>query len=231
MNMLTDTTTTDTERRAVGKLAIAVAVATAVILGIHPSGSTDLYDDSARFIEHISVFWMVIHLLSVLVLACLPVVIASWADTFTSPAARVSARVAHSTTIAGVAVLAIHLIGTDMVTFAFYEDTLNSGLEGAAATADGLLRLHAATLMALIVSLFLLVPLAAAVALWLDGERGYRLWLPFVAAACSMASVVVTLAEKQFTTLSEMVLFRVGATLLIVWIFIVGRDLRAAGTS
>ena len=184
MSMLTDATRTDAERRAVGTLAMAIAVAIAIILGIHPSGSTDLYDDSARFIEHISVFWMVIYLLAAVALAGLPVVVATWANTLDSPSARVGGRIAHSATIVGVAIGTVHLVGTDMVTFAFYEDTLNSGIEGAAATADGLLRLHAATLMAFLVSFFLLVPLAGSVAQWLDGERGYRLWLPSATPRC-----------------------------------------------
>ena len=45
-----------------GTLRVVVTLAVAIILGFHPFGSTDLYDDGARFVEHVGALWVVIHL-------------------------------------------------------------------------------------------------------------------------------------------------------------------------
>ena len=43
-------------QRVIGTLGVVVAVAIAVILGVHPWGSTDLYDDGTRFVDHVGAF-------------------------------------------------------------------------------------------------------------------------------------------------------------------------------
>jgi hypothetical protein len=42
-------------------LGLVVTIAVAVILGVHPFGSTELYDDGPRFVDHIGPIWVAIH--------------------------------------------------------------------------------------------------------------------------------------------------------------------------
>ncbi|MDH3298990.1 MAG: hypothetical protein OES24_00615 [Acidimicrobiia bacterium] len=51
-----------------------------VILGIHPFGSTELYDDGAQYLEHVSAFWIVIHLAATPLLFGFPLVICQLAS-------------------------------------------------------------------------------------------------------------------------------------------------------
>ncbi len=135
---------------------------------------------------------------------------------------------AGTVSVMGVAVGVVHLVGTDTVTFEFFADTLESGAPAADTVADGFLRLHAATLMSWMAVFWLGVPLCAAIASWLDGRRDWHLWIPAAAVVLVVASMAVTFSERQFTTLSEMGLFRPAATLFIIWLFLIGRELRTA---
>ena len=60
-----------------GTLGVAVTVAVAVILGVHPFGSIGLNDDGPRFVEHVGPLWVVIHLAGAVLLLAIPVVVAS----------------------------------------------------------------------------------------------------------------------------------------------------------
>jgi hypothetical protein len=215
------------ERRVAGTVGVVVAIGLAVVLGIHPPADTALYDDPIEFVDHVGLYWILLHLAAAVLFLALPVAVIAWADTLQSPAARVVGRICGTVSIVGVAIGVVHLVGTDAITFEFFADTLDSGAPAAETVADGLLRLHAATLTSFMVTLFFGVPLFAAAASWLDGRRDWHCWLPAAAVVLVVASLAVTISERQYTTLSEMGLFRPGATLLIIWLFLVGRELRA----
>jgi hypothetical protein len=106
---------------------------------------------------------------------------------------------------------------------------LADGAGGAAAGADVLLRLHAATLTAFVMAMFVAVPAAAAIATAFDRDWGRRFWLPVAIGALSATAVSVTLLEGQWTTLSEMGLFRPAAAAFLVWFGLVAHDLRRRG--
>ncbi|MGH9119684.1 MAG: hypothetical protein ACRD0A_17965 [Acidimicrobiales bacterium] len=78
-------------RHVAGTLGIVIAVLAAVILGVHPPGSTDLYDDGVEFIDHIGPLWIAIHLLAALVLLGVPAVVAAWVNPCTPQPAGGSA--------------------------------------------------------------------------------------------------------------------------------------------
>ncbi len=212
--------------RVIGTLGVVVAVSIAVILCIHPWGSTELYDDGTRFVDHVGAFWVSIHFVGALLFLAVPVVIGGWATTLETPAGHVFAKLAATTSIGATALAMLHLAGTDTVTFLAYEDTLASGVDGAVAGADVLLRLHAATLVALVMAMFVAVPAAAAVAAAVDRQAGWRTRLPAAGAALSVTSVTITLVEGQWTTLSEMWLFRPAVTLFLVWFGLIAFGLR-----
>ena len=217
-------------RRLIGTMGVVVAVAIGLILGVHPLGSTELYDDGVRFVDHVGAFWVVIHFVGAILFLAIPTVIGAWSETLATPAGRVFARVAASTSTVGVALGVLHLAGTDTMTFLAYEDTLSRGLEGAVAGADVLLRLHAATLVAMVITLFVGLPAAAAVAVAMDRDWSWRFWLPVAITALAVTSVVVTLLEAQWTSLSEMGLFRPAVTLFLIWFGLVSYRLRRAVT-
>ncbi len=211
-----------------GSVGLALPVLLAVILALHPPASTELYDDGVRFVLHVDGFWVGLHVAAAVVLLGLPLVIGAWADSARTPAGALFADLAAKVSVAGVALGALHLVGTDTVTFLAYQDTLAAGGEATATGADVLLRLHAATLAVWTVVLFVAVPLAAAISAWLDATRGWQFVLPLATAALAVAAVTVTMVERQWTTVSEMILFRSSATLLLVWVFLCGFTLRRA---
>jgi hypothetical protein len=213
-------------RRVIGTVGLVVAVAIALVLGIHPLGSSKLYDDGVRFTHHVGPFWVVIHYVGAILFLAVPTVIGAWSDTVVTPAGQVFARMATTISVGGVALAVLHLVGTDTLTFLAYKDTLASGLDGAVAGADVLLRLHAATLMAFVITLFVGVPAAASVAVAMDRDTSWRFWLPVAITVCSVASVVVTLLEAQWTALSEMGLFRPAVTLFLIWFGLISYRLR-----
>ena len=213
-------------RRATGTLGVVVTVAVAVILGVHPLGSTDLYDDGPRFVEHVGAFWVVIHFVGAILLLAVPVVLAGWVRTLGAASSQVFGRLTVIVAVVGVTLAMLHLVGTDTTTFLAYEDTLESGVGGAAIGADVLLRVHAATLMAWVMSMFVAMPAGAAAAAASDHDWSWRFWLPAATAVVSVASVSVTLTERQWTTLSEMGLLRPAITLFLVWFGLTAYRLR-----
>ena len=214
------------ERRVAGTIGMVVAVVLAVILGIHPPGDTSLYDDGIEFTDHVTGYWIAIHLLAAVAFLAIPVVVLAWGSSFDTPVGRVLGRLTGTVAVLGTGVGVIHLAATDTITFQFFTDTLESGATGAETVADGFLRLHAATLTAWIICFWLGIPLFAAITSWFGGRRDWQLWLPVVMVVLLLASLGVSLAERQYTTLSEMGLFRPAATLFIVWLFLIGRRLR-----
>jgi hypothetical protein len=219
----------DDRRRVTGTTGVVVAVAVGVLLGGHPLGSTDLYNDGPRFTHHVGYFWVTIHFLGALLLLAVPAVVSAASDAMLRPAAQVFGRIATSVSIGGVALAVLHLAGTDTTTFLTYENTLNSGIEGATAGADVLLRVHAATLTAFVLTLFVALPAAFAVATALERDWTWRFWLPVATSVVATASLCVTLAERQWTTTSEMGLLRPAMVLFLVWFGLVSYRLRRIG--
>jgi hypothetical protein len=213
-------------RRAMGTIGVVVAIAVGLILGVHPLGSSDLYDDGPQFTHHVGYFWVAIHFIGGVLLLAVPAVIAASNDSLVNPLAHAFGRIATSISIGGVALALLHLAGTDTMTFLAYEDTLNSGIDGAAAGADVLLRLHAATLTAFVLTLFVALPAAEAFAAATDGDWSWRFWMPAATAVLATSAVCVTLGARQWTTLSEMGLLRPSMVLFLVWFGLVSHALR-----
>jgi hypothetical protein len=209
-----------------GTLGLVVTIAVAVILGVHPFGSTELYDDGSRFVDHVGPFWVAIHVAGAVLLLAIPVVLAAWVETLQTAAGQVFGRLTVTASTVAVTLAALHLVGTDTMTFVAYRDTLASGIEGAGAGADVLLRLHAATLMAWVLTLFVAVPIGAAAAAAGERDWRWRFWLPAAIATLSVASISLTWAERQWTTVSEMGLLRPAITLFLVWFGLIAYRLR-----
>lgn len=209
--------------RFVGRIGLVAVAGVAVILAIHPFGSTSLYADGEGFLEHVGLFWIVIHLVAALLLFSVPVIVNAWAAALSTVEARAVGRFAGTMATIGMAVGAVHLITTDTLTFHFFADTFeDGGGEGAVlVSADLLLRFHAATLTTWVLSFWMAVPALIGVAAFLDGRVPQ--WfggLGLMASFLQVPAVVITIAEGQWTTLSETVLFRIGATLLLVLLLI-----------
>lgn len=205
--------------RFAGGIGTVATVAVALVLLVHPFGSTALYDDGQRFLDHVDGFWITLHLVGATILLAFPVVIDTWARALASPEARVAGRAAGLMTLLGMAVGAIHLVGTDTMTWVFFGDTAReaAGTEATTTVVDLLLRLHAATLFAWVLTFWLGVPALVAVAARLDGRLpSWFVGLGAVAAVLQVAALAVTASAEQWTTLSEQVLFRSGATLTLV---------------
>ena len=75
-------------RRATGTIGVIVAIAVGLILGMHPLGSSDLYDDGPRFTHHVGYFWVTIHFVGAILLLAVPAVIAASSATLVTPAAH-----------------------------------------------------------------------------------------------------------------------------------------------
>jgi hypothetical protein len=220
------TTTLDERTEAIrfaGNIGFWALVLLIPLLAIHPPGTTELYDDGSHFLEHVDGLWVAIHFLAGLAsLAVLPA-IREWGRNLAGPRAETLGEWALYVAIVGAAVGMIHLLGTDTTAFVAFADTFEAGggSEAVGVGADLLLRLHAATLVTWVVSSFLALPAVLGWAAYSDGRfPGWYPWLVWVAALLAAASVIVTLAESQFTTLSEMGLFRPAATLYLVWLLI-----------
>ena len=177
-------------RHVTGTLGIVVTLAVALILGVHPFGSTGLYDDGPRFVEHVGVLWVVIHVVGAVLLLAIPVV-AGWAETLRTPASQVFGRLTVTVSVVAVALAVLHLVGTDTMTFLAYEDTLASGVDGAEVSGCPP-SCPRRQLMGWVMTMFVAVPLGAAVATASDHDWTWRFWLPLATAAVAVASVSVT---------------------------------------
>ena len=225
--MLTDS---DGSTQLAGRIGLVATIALVAILIVHPFGTTELYDDGEKFLDHVNGFWIAIHLIVTLVMFSYAIVIDVWARSLATVQARLVGEWASKVATLGMAVGALHLIATDTMTFVFFEDTFNAGggSEAVTTAADLLLRFHAATLTAWVLSFWFAVPALLAVAVRLDGRMPqWFAGLAGVAALLQVASISVTVAEGQWTTLSEMGLFRVGATLLLVFFLLQALSMRA----
>lgn len=215
--------------RATGTVGLLGVIGVVVILGIHPFGTTDLYDDGGEFLDHVSGFWIVIHLVAAILLFTFPLVLGRWAKGLRTPTARVLGEWSATVATLGMAVGAIHLVATDTVTFFAFADTFEAanGSESAVTSADVLLRLHAATLTAWIVSFWLTVPALVGAAMLIE-RRGPAWWraLAPIAAACQIVALVWFFAEAQWTTGSETGAFRLGVTLLLIVVGVIAWELR-----
>lgn len=215
--------------RLTGTVGLVCVLGVAAILGVHPLGTTDLYDDGGRFVDHVGGFWIAIHLVGVLLLFAVPLVIDRWAGGLRTTSARILGTWATTVAMIGMAVGALHLVATDTVVFFAFADTFEAaaGSESAEISADLLLRLHAATLSAWIVSFWLAVPALIAAALTAE-RRGPAWWraLPVVAVACQVVALAWFFAEGQWTTGSETGAFRLGVTLVLVIVGVLAWELR-----
>lgn len=229
MTVMTTDAGTSERTRVAGTIGLVAFGGLAIVLGVHPPGDTALYDDGPAFVEHVSAFWMTIHVVAGVLLLFVPHVVSTYARRARTPWGHAFASVMVSAATFGTALGILHLIGTDTISFAFFADTLAGGGEAAEVGADLLLRLHAATLTAWIVAWFLGMTAAGAGMAWADGERGWRFWLPALAAVAQVASISATIAARQYTAVSEMLLFRSGATLLLVWMLLASWTMRRDG--
>lgn len=215
--------------RVTGTVGLACVVGVVVILGVHPFGSTELYDDGGRFLDHVSGFWIVIHLVATLLLFSFPLVLDRWAAGLRTPVGRMLGGWSSTVATLGMAVGAIHLVATDTVSFFAFRDTFEAGdgSESAAISADLLLRLHASTLTAWIMAFWFAVPALVGAALVVE-RRGPAWWraLAPLAAACQVVALVWFFAERQWTTGSETGAFRLGVTLLLLVVGILAWELR-----
>lgn len=214
-----------------GRIGIWTVGALAVLLAVHPLGTSDLYSDGGAFLEHVGIFWVAIHVVAALLLLLWPALIAVWARNLASARAQFVGQAAAFAAAMGMAVGAVHLIATDTMTFIAFGDTFASGNGNEAVTvgADLLLRIHASTLTAWAVSFWLLTPALVAWACHLD--RRIPWWmstLGLVAAACQVAAVAVTVSERQWTTVSETGLLRTGITLFIGLMLVMTWSMRQA---
>lgn len=224
-----DRAAADDTTRLAGTIGFWGAIAIAIVLIIHPFGTSDLYDDGFEFLDHVNAYWMIIHLAAAVIFFTLPPALGHWKDTLESARARLVAGWAHMMSIAGVGIGTLHLVGTDTMTFWAFRDTYDAagGSEAAAIGADVLLRLHAATLTSWVTVFFFAVPLLGGIAALLDGR--YPRWVGYlgvVGGALQVPAVIITVAERQWTTLSEQFVFRTGVTLFIVFWLAVAWSLR-----
>ena len=211
---------TKREVATAGRAGFIASVVVAAVLAVHPPATTETYAAGEPFLEHVGFFSVAIHLVAAAGLLVWPATIAVWARHLATHEARFAGRVAATTSIAAVAIGAVHLVAIDTLVFEFFRPTweASSGSDAAALGLDLLVRLHAASLSGWAVVGFVGLPAALGWAALMD--RRMPRWsapVAFAAAAFAIAALVVTLTERQWTTLSEMVLFRTGATLLIVW--------------
>lgn len=208
--------------RTIGGITLGSVIAVAVILGVHPFGSTDLYGDGLEFVDHVSPFWIAIHLAGAVGTLAFPLGVAAWGASLSTGTARVWGRLAGSVATVGTAIGVLHLVATDTIVIAFFQDTVEQAGPDATVSADLVMRLHAATLTAWIVGFWLAVQIVVAVAAWVDGRRGWEFSLPAAAVVMLLVSLGITLAEGQYTTASDMVFFRVPVTLFLVWLGLAG---------
>ena len=218
------TTTLDERRqeiRLAGQIGFWSVIALAVLLGVHPLGTTDLYDDGQQFLEHVNAFWVTIHFVAAFLFIALLVVFWAWVRDLAPGRARVLGQLGLMAAIAGTGVGSIHLIATDTMSFIAYTDTFVAGsdTDSVRVGADVLLRLHASTLSAWTLSYFAAVPLLMGMAARADGRfPGWYSLIAFLGAVASITAVIVTALEGQWTTLSEMGIFRPGVVLLAIWL-------------
>ena len=206
-----------------GKVGFAAVVLVAVVLGIHPFGTTSLYDDGEAFLDHVGSFWIVLHIVGTLGLLFFPLIIDRWSRALVTPESRLAGRTAFVVSIVGMGVGVLHTIATDTMTFVTFSDTFEAsgGSEAGIIAVDLLLRLHASTLTAWVMSFWLATPLALGVASFLDRRQPrWMAWLAWAAGALQIAAISITISERQWTTLSEQVVFRTGATLFFVWMLV-----------
>ncbi len=219
-------TTVDAQRQEIrfaGQIGFWAVITLAVLLGVHPLGTTELYDDGQQFLEHVNWFWVTIHFIGAFLFIALLVVFWAWARNLAPGRARVLGQLGLMAAIAGTGVGSLHLIATDTMTFIAFTDTFVAGSDTDAVRvgADVLLRLHASTLTAWTLSYYTAVPLLMAFAARADGRfPGWYSLLAFLGAVGAAASVVVTAAAGQWTTLSEMGIFRPAVVLLAVWLLV-----------
>lgn len=215
------------EVRVAGGVGFASVVGVALILAAHPFGTTDLYGDGEAFLDHVGWYWIALHLAAAVLLLVWPAVLAVWTGCLGTVRSRFLGRAAVFTSTIGLGVGVIHLVATDTMTFVAFRDTFDAGGSATSTAADLLLRLHAATLTAWVVSFWLAVPVLLGWAVLRDARMPSWLgWLGLSAGALQVAATGVTVAERQWTTLSEMGLFRVGATVLLVMMLVITWSMR-----
>ncbi|MDJ0961168.1 MAG: hypothetical protein QNJ88_10940 [Acidimicrobiia bacterium] len=222
-DVATDASSTQRTVGFTGRLGLWAVLILVVVLAIHPLGSTSLYDDPVQFLEHVTSYWVVIHMAAAIGLLAFPLIVDTWSKHLATPEARVLGRGATLIAVLGMGIGMIHLTGTDTMTFVAFRDTFEAsgGSEAGLVGVDVLLRLHAATFTAWVSSFFLTLPLVLGFAVRADGRLPrWMAWIAWAAAALQIAALSITFAERQLTTLSEQILFRSGATLMLIWFLV-----------
>lgn len=211
------------EIRLAGNIGFWSVLALALLLGIHPFGTTDLYDDGQQFLEHVNVFWVAIHFLGALTFLGFLVAVSTWGRNLSNARSRLLGHWALYAGIAGTAIGVFHLVAMDTTVFIAFADTLaaGSGSEAVTVGADLLIRYHAASLVAWTLSYYIAFPVLLGWAALADGRfPNWYPWVAWIGALLGVAAVAVTMAERQWTTLSEMGLFRPSVILLILWLVV-----------
>ncbi|MEM9465076.1 MAG: hypothetical protein AAGA90_06870 [Actinomycetota bacterium] len=211
---------TEDMQREAGRIGLVSMAGVVVVLVIHPFGTTDIYETGGAFLDHVTGFWVVLHLVAALLFAAFPLVFGAWSLSLEAGHAKVLALWATVVCVAGYGIGALHLIGTDTVTFWVYADTYEATRDTPAGEvgADVFLRLHAATLTSWITVFWFAAPAIAGLAA-LRAKSG-PVWLgamALIGAALQVPAVILTLSEGQWTTVSEQGFFRTGATFTILF--------------
>lgn len=212
-----------------GRVGLVGLLVLAAALAGHPSTSTEQYADPAAFLEHVNGFWVGLHLVAASALVTVPLVIDAWQERLATPAARMLGRWAFSIAIIGTAAGVVHLVATDTMTFYAFTPTYEAsgGSEAALTGADVLLRLHASTLTAWTLSQLLVLP--TVMALTMVADRRHPAWLvtgTFLAAALQVPALAITLVERQWTSLSDGLFLRLGATTLLLVLLVISNRSR-----
>lgn len=219
------------ERRLVGNVGL-VAVAVLLVGNLlHPfGGTTEVYGDVLLFMEKMSTFWVIDHLVLAVALLAVPWIAWTWHEQLRTERARNLGRAASLLVLIGSAIGALHLGGIDGVALPAYRDVVEAsgGAAPEVAAAGALLKIHLTTFMAWLITLWFGAQAFAGAAVLADGRHRWLGWLMLVASGLALASAVIIALEGQLTTLSEPVLFRTSTFAFTLWLIVACLDLRRA---
>lgn len=185
----------------------------------HPVGSTEMYTDGTRFVEHAdTTYWVVNHLLLAIAILVVPWVAWAWWKRLSGGTAQAFGAWATMLVTIGSLLGALHLGGIDGVAIPAYSDVLAAGGAGAEVGADVLLKVHLASITAWSIVLWGGAQAALGVAELLDGRRRILGILLLVCAALGFVFAFAIALEGHLTSVTEGVLFRASTVGLTIWL-------------
>lgn len=222
------------EQRLVGNVGIVAVVL--LLLGniLHPfDGTTEMYGDVQLFMEKMSTFWIIDHLVLAIVFLAVPWVAWTWAQRLDSERARNLGNVGWMLALVGTAIGVVHLAGIDGVALPAFRDVIEAsgGAEAEIAAAGALLKVHLTTFMGWLIVFWVGAQAFLGAAAVADGRRRWLGWLMLAGAGLALASATIIALEGQLTTLSEPILFRTSTFAFTLWVLVGSLDLRAAGNT